>query len=66
MFSQATSITTDGIYTYVSGRALSIATGDYEAQLWIQPVNAVPEPGTAGLFCLGGILLALQRRRKAA
>jgi len=61
--SEAYGISNDGINIYVSGSGFNTPTGRNEALLWTQ---AVPEPGTSGLLCLGTILLAMQRRRKVA
>jgi hypothetical protein len=56
--SVAMGVSIDGATIYVSGRGFNTATGRDEALLW---TYSVPEPGSATLLCLGGILALLRR-----
>lgn len=58
-YSEARSVWSDGVNTYVAGIGVNTSTGNYEALLWTQPI---PAPGTVALLGLGGLFAARRRR----
>jgi hypothetical protein len=58
-YSEARSVWSDGVNTYVSGIGANATTGDFEALLWTQPI---PAPGAVALLGLGGLFAARRRR----
>ena len=59
--SYAYGIWRDASFIYVAGDAYNNDSGLYEALLWTSPI---PEPGTAAIFSLGGLLVATTRRNR--
>jgi hypothetical protein len=59
--SQATDIVRVGDNLIVSGFGFNTVTNRTEALTWT--AQAVPEPGTATLLAIGGLLVTLRRRR---
>lgn len=57
--SRAIGISDDGVNCYISGSDYNMATGRWEALLWVMPV---PAPGSVAL--LGPGALAASRRRR--
>lgn len=58
--SNAVGIWSDASFTYIIGYGYNTVTGRDEALLWTQ---AIPEPGTAALLGLSGLIVAMKRRR---
>jgi len=56
-WTRASSVWTDGTWTYVGGSGFNLATGREEAILW-----TIPAPGTVGI-AVAGVLCCLRRRR---